>query len=124
MQFAQIDANGTTFAPSSRRLDALPAKGHSHANNSPEDIAKTDKSGYNSAYHARRLRIMPEITKQTIIGDVLQYAPDLIPVFMEAGMHCLFCGAAQNESIEEACIVHGIDPDEMMVKVHEALANA
>lgn len=65
---------------------------------------------------------MPEITKNTIIGDVLQYSPDLIPVFMEAGMHCLFCGAAQGETIEEACAVHGIDPDEMMERIHQALS--
>ncbi|MCD8127439.1 MAG: DUF1858 domain-containing protein [Clostridiales bacterium] len=65
---------------------------------------------------------MPEITKETIIGDVLQYAPDLIPVFTEAGMHCLFCGAAQGETIEEACVVHGIDPDEMMECIQQALS--
>lgn len=67
---------------------------------------------------------MPEITKDTIIGDVLNYAPSLIPVFMEAGMHCLFCGAAQGETIEEACIVHGIDPDTMLDSIHQALALA
>ncbi|MCD7917929.1 MAG: DUF1858 domain-containing protein [Clostridiales bacterium] len=65
---------------------------------------------------------MSEITKDTIIGDVLQYSPALIPVFMEAGMHCLFCGAAQGETIEEACVVHGIDPDEMMERIHQALS--
>ncbi|MCD8190325.1 MAG: DUF1858 domain-containing protein, partial [Clostridiales bacterium] len=43
---------------------------------------------------------MPEITKDTIIGEVLAIAPDTAPIFMAAGMHCLYCPASQGETIE------------------------
>ncbi len=65
---------------------------------------------------------MPEITKDTVIGQVLAMAPDAAPVFMNMGMHCLFCPASQGESIEEACYVHGIDPDELLAELNEFLA--
>jgi hybrid cluster-associated redox disulfide protein len=65
---------------------------------------------------------MPEITKDTIIGQVLAIAPDLAPVFMAAGMHCLYCPSAQGETIEEACLVHGIDVDTLLDEIEAHLA--
>lgn len=65
---------------------------------------------------------MPEITKDTVIGQVLAVAPDAAPVFMSMGMHCLFCPASQGETIEEACFVHGIDPDVLLKELREFLA--
>lgn len=64
---------------------------------------------------------MPEITKDTVIGQVLAVAPDAAPVFMSMGMHCLFCPASQGETIEEACMVHGIDPEELLAQLKEYL---
>ena len=55
-----------------------------------------------------------EITKDTIIGDILDIAPESAPLFLEIGMHCLGCPSARGESIEMACEVHGVDPDELI----------
>ncbi len=57
---------------------------------------------------------MSGITKEMTIGEILQKKPDVAPVLLEAGMHCLGCPSAQGESLEEAALVHGIDIDELM----------
>lgn len=62
---------------------------------------------------------MIEITKETVIGDVLDAAPSTAPYFMEMGMHCLGCPSARGESIEDACIVHGVSADELVAKLKE-----
>jgi hybrid cluster-associated redox disulfide protein len=62
------------------------------------------------------------ITKDTIIGDILDAAPESAPLFMEIGMHCLGCPAARGETLAEACSVHGVDADELIVKIHGAIA--
>jgi hybrid cluster-associated redox disulfide protein len=67
-------------------------------------------------------KTMPEITKDTVIGQVLAIAPDAAPIFMGMGMHCLFCPASQGETIEEACAVHGIDPEVLLKELKEFLA--
>ena len=51
------------------------------------------------------------------IGEILVTAPEVAPVLMEAGMHCLGCPASQAESLEEAAMVHGIDVDELMERI-------
>lgn len=63
-----------------------------------------------------------QITKQSIIGDVLDAAPDTAIFFLEMGMHCLGCPSARGESIEQACAVHGTDPDELVEKINAHLA--
>ena len=55
-----------------------------------------------------------EITKDTIIGDILDNAPECAPLFLEIGMHCLGCPSARGETVEMACEVHGVDPDELI----------
>lgn len=62
---------------------------------------------------------MQGITKEMTIGEILQVAPDVVPVLMEAGMHCLGCPASQAESLEEAAMVHGIDIDALMKVIEE-----
>lgn len=57
---------------------------------------------------------MVEFTKDTIISEVLEEAPGAAPVFFSIGMHCLGCAMASGETIEEACAVHGVDPDEFL----------
>ncbi len=57
---------------------------------------------------------MPEISKDMTIGEILRNAPEIAPVLMQAGMHCLGCPASQAESLEEAAMVHGLDIDELM----------
>ena len=67
------------------------------------------------------------ITKDTIIGDILTIAPQATPLFMSIGMHCLGCPSARGETVEEACMVHGIDCDAFLTQVNrfiEATENA
>ena len=63
-----------------------------------------------------------EITKDTLIGDILDFVPQTAPYFMEMGMHCLGCPASRGESIEEACMVHGVSAVELVKKLNAALA--
>ena len=65
---------------------------------------------------------MATITKETIIGDILDIAPQTAPLFMAIGMHCLGCPASRGETVEEACMVHGIDPDELMEELNMQIA--
>ena len=51
------------------------------------------------------------IEKSTIIGDVLDIAPQTAPLFMAIGMHCLGCPSSRGETVEEACMVHGVDAE-------------
>ena len=62
---------------------------------------------------------MIEITKDTIIGDILDIAPQVAPVFMAIGMHCLGCPSSRGETVEEACMVHGIDVEKLLALVNE-----
>lgn len=57
---------------------------------------------------------MSGITKEMTIGEILATNPDVVPVLLDAGMHCLGCPASQAESLEEAAMVHGIDIDALM----------
>ena len=59
-----------------------------------------------------------EITKDSIIGDILDYDRDTAEYFFEIGMHCLGCPASRGESIAQACAVHGTDADELVAKVN------
>lgn len=65
---------------------------------------------------------MTEITKDTVIGDVLRIAPDAAPVFMSIGMHCLYCPASSGETVEEACMVHGVDVDTLLDELNSIVA--
>lgn len=60
---------------------------------------------------------MSTITKEMTIGEILRVKPEVAPVLLEIGMHCLGCPSAQAESLEEAAMVHGIDIEELMKKV-------
>ena len=62
---------------------------------------------------------MIEITKDTIIGDILDIAPQTAPIFLSIGMHCLGCPSSRGETVEEACAVHGIDVDKLLAVVNE-----
>ena len=64
---------------------------------------------------------MAKITKDTIIGDILDIAPQAAPVFMSIGMHCLGCPASRGETVERACAVHGIDCQSILDKLNELI---
>ncbi len=70
-----------------------------------------------------RLVTIMEITRETIIGDILDIAPETAPFFLEIGMHCLGCPASRGESVEMACAVHGVDCDELLTKINSFLKN-
>lgn len=61
---------------------------------------------------------MANITKDMTIGEILRVAPEVAPILMEAGMHCLGCPSAQAESLEEAAMVHGLDINMLMEKIN------
>ena len=59
------------------------------------------------------------IEKTTTIGKLLEENPDKADILLEAGMQCLGCLVAQDETIEEACAVHGIDVDELVKELNK-----
>ena len=63
------------------------------------------------------------ITKNTIIGDILDTDGTVSPYFLEIGMHCLGCPSARGETIEEACMVHGTNADELVAKLNKHFGN-
>lgn len=65
---------------------------------------------------------MAQVTKDTLIGEALMINEGIAPILMGIGMHCLGCPASQGESLAEAALVHGIDPDELVNAINEYLA--
>ena len=63
------------------------------------------------------------VTKETLIGDILDFDVETARFFFEIGMHCLGCPHSRGESIAEACAVHGTDADELVKKINEHLAS-
>lgn len=62
------------------------------------------------------------ITKDMIIGEVINEHPELVRTFFANGMMCIGCPSSQGESIEQASQVHGLDADELVAALNEALA--
>ena len=58
------------------------------------------------------------VTKDTIIGDILDADRTAAPYFLEMGMHCLGCPSARGETVEQACMVHGVDCDDLLAKIN------
>jgi hybrid cluster-associated redox disulfide protein len=56
-----------------------------------------------------------------VIGDILDIAPQTAPIFFSIGMHCLGCPSSRGETVEEACMVHGVDPDELIEQLNDFL---
>ena len=63
-----------------------------------------------------------QVTKDTMIGDLLRIDAGVAPILLGIGMHCLGCPASQMETIEEAAMVHGIDANDLVAKINEFLA--
>ena len=64
---------------------------------------------------------MAKITKDTIIGDILDLNRATAPLFLEMGMHCLGCPSARGETVAQACAEHGVDADELVEKINAVL---
>ena len=67
---------------------------------------------------------MAQITKDTIIGDILDIAPVTAPIFLSIGMHCLGCPSSRGETVEQACMVHGVQVDELLERINASMAEA
>ena len=61
------------------------------------------------------------ITKDMLIGDVIEIYPQAAKALLSVGMHCVTCGVALYESVEEASYVHGLDPDDVIKVVNDML---
>ena len=64
---------------------------------------------------------MAKVSKDMTIGEILSINPEVAPILMEIGMHCLGCPSAQGESLAEAAMVHGIDADLLEEKINAFL---
>ncbi len=60
-----------------------------------------------------------KVDKNTVIGDIMDADETTAEYFMAMGMHCLFCPSSRGETIEQACQVHGVDPDELVAKLNK-----
>lgn len=67
---------------------------------------------------------MAQITKDTIIGNILDIAPETAPLFLSIGMHCLGCPSSRGETVEQACMVHGVDVDVLLAKLNSMVSAA
>ena len=62
-----------------------------------------------------------DITRDTLISEVVENCPEAMPAFLDIGMHCVGCAMASGETIEQACAAHGVDPDEFLVYLKKYL---
>ena len=62
-----------------------------------------------------------EITVQTTMGEMLEYDMGIAYILMQCGMHCVGCPSSIGESLEEACAVHGLDPEDVLASIQEYL---
>lgn len=60
-----------------------------------------------------------KVERDTIIGDIMDADETTTEYFLEMGMHCLFCPASRGETVEQACEVHGVDPDQLIAKLNK-----
>ena len=65
---------------------------------------------------------MAAVTKDMIIGEILDMDETTAPYFLEMGMHCLGCLSARGETLEQACGVHGVNPDDLVEKLNRHLS--
>ncbi len=65
---------------------------------------------------------MAQVSKDTMIGELLSIDANVAPILLSIGMHCLGCPSSQMETIEEAAMVHGIDADELVAKINDFFA--
>ena len=62
---------------------------------------------------------MAKITKDMIIADIIQVNMGCVPILLNEGMHCIGCPASQGETLEEACMVNGLDADVISKKLND-----
>ena len=65
---------------------------------------------------------MFEVTKDTVIAEIMMNAPESTPLFQEIGMHCMGCAMASGENVEQACAAHGVEVEPFVEKLNAFLA--
>ena len=65
---------------------------------------------------------MAQVNKSTMIGELLQIDQNIAPILLNIGMHCLGCPSSQMETIEEAAMFRGTDPDALVKEINDFLA--
>lgn len=73
-------------------------------------------------YNYMEVKIMT-VTKESIIGDILDFDVETAQFFLEIGMHCLGCPCSRGETIEQACAVHGTNADDLVKSINDFLAS-
>ena len=63
-----------------------------------------------------------EITRETLISEVVEFCPQAMPAFQAIGMHCMGCAMASGENVEQACEAHGVDVDAFVTKLNAFIA--
>lgn len=66
---------------------------------------------------------MAQIDKNMTVGDVLEMDRETAVYFMNMGMHCIGCPASRGETVEQACMVHGVDVDTLVKEINDFLAS-
>lgn len=79
--------------------------------------------GYLQNFLLQTVNDMTEITKDTLIGDILDADKGTAQFFLNMGMHCLGCPSSRGESLEMACAVHGVDVDELVSQIQAYFLN-
>ena len=64
-----------------------------------------------------------EVTKETIVGDIVDFDEETADICLDCGMHCIECPVSRMESVEDACEVHGVDADALIAKLNEYFKN-
>lgn len=62
-----------------------------------------------------------KVTLETVIGDIVDFNEDTAEIFLASGMHCIDCPVSRMETVEEACMVHGVDAEELIEKLNKFL---
>ena len=73
--------------------------------------------------YIRRQIKMFVMKRDTQIADILELAPEVIPLFSEIGMHCIGCALSSEENVEQACMAHGVDVDNFLERCNEVIAD-
>ncbi len=66
---------------------------------------------------------MFEAKRETVIAEIMEAAPETMPLFQSIGMHCMGCAMATGENVDQACQAHGVDTDEFLAALNAFIAN-
>jgi hybrid cluster-associated redox disulfide protein len=82
-----------------------------------------ERCGYNHFSNILRRHTNMTVTKEMTIGQIIMIDQGIIAILLNYGMHCIGCPSAQGESLEEACMVHGLDVDPLVEEINAYLSS-